>query len=101
MKWEYKKHTIEVNEDGFFTFTTIDGTHCSHATLCEAKQSIDTYTKMYYNMTQEQYKGLLDKLTDKEKDFVKSMVDELRIHENNAYCELGLCRFYFTLPKNE
>lgn len=101
MKWEYKNHTIEVDEEGFFAFTTIDGIHCSYATLCEAKQSIDIYMKMYYNMTQEQYKKLLDKLTDKEKDFVKSMVDELRIHEDNAYCELGLRHFYFTLPKNE
>ncbi len=101
MKWEYKKHTIEVNDDGLFAFTTIDGIHCTRATLCEAKQAIDINMKMYYNMTQEQYKMLLNKLTDKEKDFVKSMVDELRIHEDNPYCELGLCHFDFTLPKNE
>lgn len=98
MKWEYKKHTIEVNEDGFFTFKTADGTHCSRATLCEARQSIDIDMDLYYNMTQEQYKKLLNKLTDREKDFVESMVEELRIHEDNAYCELGLRYFDFTLP---
>lgn len=101
MKWEYKNHTIEVNDDGLFTFKTVEGLYHSRATLCEAKQSIDIFMTAYYNMTQEQYKQLLGKLTDKEKDFVKSMVDELRIHEDNAYCELGLCRINFTLPKNE
>lgn len=99
MKWEYKKHTIEVDEDGFFAFTTIDGIHCSRATLCEAKQSIDINMKMYYNMTQEQYKKLLDKLTDKEKDFVTSMVKELR--KLNECGELRKESFCFTLPENE
>lgn len=101
MKWEYKNHTIEVNGDGFFAFKTADGLYHSCATLREAKELIDKLMAEYYNMTQEQYKKLLDKLTDREKDFVKSMVDELRIHEDNAYCELGLCCINFTLPKNE
>jgi len=101
MKWEYKKHTIEVNDDGFFAFKTADGLYHSCDTLREAKELIDKLMAEYYNMTQEQYKMLLNKLTDKEKDFVKSMVDELRIHEDNPYCELGLCHFDFTLSNNE
>ena len=101
MKWEYKNHTIEVNDNGFFAFKTADGLYRSCDSLSKAKKLIDELMAEYYNMTQEQYKKLLDKLTDKEKDFVKSMVDELRIHEDNAYCELGLRYFDFTLPKNE
>jgi hypothetical protein len=101
MKWEYKNHTIEVNGNGIFTFNTADGSYHSCDTLREAKKLIDKLMAEYYNMTQEQYKQLLDKLTDREKDFVNSMVDELHGHEYSAYCELGLSGFNFTLPENE
>jgi hypothetical protein len=97
MKWEYKNHTIEVNNDGLFAFKTADGLYHSCATLREAKELIDKLMAGYYNMTQEQYKKLLDKLTDREKDFVTSMVIELRCHKFSADCELGV-NMDFKLP---
>jgi hypothetical protein len=101
MKWEYKHNTIEVDRCGCFVFKTPYGVKHSCSSLSDAKDLIDELMAEYYNMTQEQYKQILKKLTDREKDFVTSMVKELRIHECNAYCELGLSGFYFTLPKNE
>ena len=98
MKWEYKNHTIKVDKDGLFAFKTADGLYHSCDTLCEAKKLIDELMSEYYNMTQEQYRQLLGKLTDREKDFVNSMVKELHCHEFNAYCELGV-NIDFTLPK--
>ena len=65
MKWEYKNHTIEVNEDGFFTFEKADGSQYSCDSLYKAKGLIDELMSEYHNMTQEQYKQLLDKLTDR------------------------------------
>ena len=89
-----------MNEDGLFTFKTADGLYHDCASLSEAKKLIDELMSEYYNMTQEQYKQLLDKLTDREKDFINSMVTELHCHEFNAYCELGV-NINFTLPEIE
>ena len=97
MIWDYKNHTIELKA-GKFQFNTSDGVQHACASLDEAMKMIDELTVDYYNMTREQYKQLLSKLTDREKDFVDSMLWELYDHVDNAYCDRGV-NMDFKLPE--
>jgi hypothetical protein len=97
MIWDYKNHTIELKA-GKFQFNTSDGVQHVCASLDEAMEMIDELTAEYYNMTREQYKQLLSKLTDREKDFVDSMLWELYDHVDNAYCDRGV-NMDFKLPE--
>lgn len=89
MKWTHRKIEIEVNENGLFVFT-FNGWAYKESTLIEAKNKIDELSKDYYDFTENDYKTLLKKLTNRERDFVNSLVKELSCHESNAYCSLGI-----------
>ena len=97
MKWDYKNHTIE-RMSGMFEFRTADGVLHSCASFDEAIKEIDELMADYYNMTREQYKQLLSKLTDREADFVNAMLWELYDHVDNAYCDRGV-NMDFKLPE--
>lgn len=92
MEWEYKKVKILLEEEtGLFTFFNQEKKMIERdISLGGAKRRIDEIHKSYYDFTFKDIKVLLKKLNDREKDFVVSMIKELKIHESNAYCELGL-----------
>lgn len=89
MKWTYKKIDIEVNESGMFCFS-FDGKVYESITLQGARDKIDELTDDYYTFTKDDYKKLLKKLENRERDFVATMVEELSHHIHNAYCGLGV-----------
>lgn len=89
MEWEYKKITITINEDGFFYFTIKDKTY-SRASLEDAKDLIDFELKHYYMFKASDINNLCKKLNERESEFVKALIKELKRHESNAYCEMGI-----------
>ena len=93
MKWTHKKIEIEVNENGWFVFT-YDKREFKEASLNEARNTIDELLKDYYDFTEKDYKTLLKKLNNRERDFVNSLVKELSCHESNAYCSLGIYNYF-------
>ena len=89
MEWKYKNITITIGSDGIFYFTYKGKENCAD-TLIDAKRKIDTLTEDYYNFTVVDVNRMLNKLDDREKDFVNSLIEELKRHEFNAYCEIGI-----------
>ena len=96
MEWEYKNHIIKL-ESRKYRFWTADGLH-SCDSFDDATKEIDELMADYYNMTREQYKQLLSKLTDRERDFVDSMLWELYDHVDSGYCDQGV-NMDFKLPE--
>lgn len=92
MGWEYKKIKILFDEEnGLFTFFNQEKKTIERSeSLKEAKRRIDEIQKGYYNFTFEDIKALLNKLDDREKDFVIDLIEELDVHDDNCYCEIGI-----------
>lgn len=89
MEWHYKNIKIFVECDGYFYFTYNNKTDYAYS-LIEAKAKIDSVTKNYYNFTKQDLSKMFKKLDEREKDFVNNLMCELRRHEDNAYCEMGI-----------
>ena len=90
MEWTYKKTTITIRDwDGMFIFT-IQGKKYVKPSLTEAKNTIDEITSEYYKFTKSDVKNMYRKLTDRERDFVDSLIEELSLHYDSAYCELSI-----------
>ena len=102
MDFTYKKIVISVNEKtGKFEFMHNGDKH-SCESLRDSKELIDYLLSSYYQFTKSDLNRLLDKLDNREQDFVKSLITELNCHSFNAYCELGITdSFLFTLPNIE
>ena len=91
MNWTYKNIVIEVNpENGRFGFTLPGHKYEEWPSLDNAKEVIDRALKDYYTIKKEDIKKLLGKLDKREKEFVKALIEEIKKHEFNAYCELGV-----------
>ena len=98
MDFTYKKIVISVNSDGMFEFT-YNGEKHSCESLRDSKELIDYLVSSYYQFTKSDLNKLLEKLDNREQDFVKSLITELNCHSDNAYCELSITdAFLFTLP---
>ena len=89
MEWFYKGKNINVDEQGLFSYEH-DGKRYNNDTLSGAKYWIDEQMKDYYNITKNDVKTLLNKLNDRERTFITTVLNELKNHEYNAYCELGV-----------
>lgn len=101
MDFTYKKIVISVNSDGMFEFT-YNGKKHSCESLRDSKELIDYLVSSYYQFTKSDLNKLLEKLDNREQDFVKSLITELNYHSDNAYCELSITdAFLFTLPSVE
>jgi hypothetical protein len=75
MNWKYKNITIEITVDGKFQFNCY-GSLEKCASLDEAKLEIDELTARYYKVDFGFVDALLEKLNDREKDFVKQLFYE-------------------------
>ena len=85
--WTYKGIEIEVDVDGHFQYC-FKNKYYWEDTLEGAKRSIDKVTKSYYTITKQDITSLLNKLNDKEKHFIKSILEELDDHYKSAYCQV-------------
>lgn len=89
MEWTYKKTIIRVESDGKFYFS-INGNAEVTDTLEAAKNRIDSLLAAYYAFNKRDIDKLCKKLDKRESEFVRSLIDELRRHSCNAYCEMGI-----------
>ena len=89
MNWIHKNVEISIHEDGYFYFTH-NGKTITSDSLSEAQYKINDITKKYYKFTKADFTKMFKKLDAREQDFVKNLIDELNIHSNNAYCEIGI-----------
>ena len=100
MKWKHKNVEVTVDEiTGLFYFK-IKGMMYKAESLNSAYKIIDEKKADYYNITKKDLDNLYAKLNNREKDFVSAMIDELKRHDGNPYCELGLTdEFEFIISK--
>lgn len=106
MEWIYKKIKITIETDGKFHFR-IKNSDYKRKSLEDAKSCIDDELSEYYTVDSRFLSVLLGKLNSREQDFVKNLIHELWLHDNNAYCELGItegfefnCRFDDLVDEN-
>lgn len=88
MEWNYKNIIIRVESDGCFYFS-INGKGDVSYTLNSAKEKIDKALEFYYTFTKSDITKLFKKLDRREQEFVQNLIDELKRHGCNAYCEIG------------
>lgn len=88
MEWTYKNITIRVESDGNFYFSHKGESDCA-STLAHAKEKINRLTAEYYFFTEKDLSKMFKKLDTREKDFVNNLMEELKRHEDNAYCSIG------------
>ena len=89
MEWNYKNVIITVESDGNFYFS-INGEVNIENTLNSAKVRIDNVLKDYYTFNDKDIDKLCKKLDKRESEFVRALIEELKMHEFNAYCEIGI-----------
>ena len=89
MEWNYKKIIITVESDGKFYFS-LNGKVTIEDTLEEAKRRIDELLEDYYTFNDKDIDKLCRKLDKREAEFVRALIEELKLHEFNAYCEIGI-----------
>lgn len=106
MEWIHKKIKITIGADGKFHFR-IKNSDYKRNSLEDAKSCIDDELSEYYTVDSRFISSLLRKLDSREQDFVKNLIRELRRHDGNAYCELGItegfefnCRFDKLVDEN-
>lgn len=91
MEWNYKNVIIKVESDGNFYFSTNNGNVINVASSLElAKSKIDEILKDYYTFSKKDVDNLCKKLDKREAEFVRNLIEELGIHADNAYCEIGI-----------
>jgi hypothetical protein len=89
MEWNYKKVTIAVDSDGMFNFSINENVYID-SSLESAKSRIDIILKDYYTFSKKDIDILCKKLNKRESEFVRALIEELKCHEYNAYCEIGI-----------
>ena len=89
MEWTYKSVIIRVETDGKFYFSINGEVHIEDS-LDFAKHKIDNLLKDYYTFSKKDIDKLCKKLDKREEEFVRNLIDELKNHEFNAYCEIGI-----------
>ena len=89
MEWSYKNVIISIESDGKFYFS-LNGKVNIETTLEEAKRRIDELLEDYYNFNDKDIDKLCRKLDKREAEFVRALIEELKLHEFNAYCEIGI-----------
>ena len=89
MEWNYKNVIISIESDGKFYFS-VNGKVNIETTLEEAKCRIDELLKDYYTFNDKDIDKLCRKLDKREVEFVRALIEELKRHEFNAYCEIGI-----------
>ena len=89
MEWTYKSVIIRVETDGKFYFS-LNGKVNIESTLAAAKHRIDELLEDYYTFNDKDIDKLCKKLDKREAEFVRALIEELKNHINNAYCEIGI-----------
>lgn len=89
MGWNYKNVIIRIENDGKFYFS-INGNGNVASSFESAKSRIDTILKDYYTFSKKDIDILCKKLDKRESEFVRSLIEELKAHESNAYCQIGI-----------
>lgn len=89
MEWNYKNVIISIESDGKFYFS-LNGKVNIEDTLETAKGRIDELLKDYYTFNDKDIDKLCRKLDKREAEFVRALIEELKLHEFNAYCEIGI-----------
>ena len=98
METFYKNVKIKCDESTDFKFNfEYKGTGYSVESYNDATRVIDEITKEYYAFIKQDVNNLLKKLSAREKEFVEGLIEELELHKCNAYCQLGICEFPFTI----
>lgn len=89
MEWNYKNVIITVESDGKFYFSIKEKEHVANS-LELAKSKIDEILKDYYTFSKKDVDNLCKKLDKREAEFVRALINEIRVHGDNAYCEIGI-----------
>lgn len=89
MEWNYKNVKIRIESDGCFYFSHKGKADVAY-TLNDAKRKIDEITESYYTFSDKDVNRILKKLDEREQDFVSQLLEELKLHSNNAYCSIGI-----------
>lgn len=89
MEWNYKGKIIKVDEQGLFSYEH-DGKRYNNDTLSGAKRRIDELLEDYYTFNDKDIDKLCGKLDKREAEFVRALIEEIKLHEFNAYCEIGI-----------
>lgn len=89
MKWEYKNIIITVQNDGKFYFLINEKINIENS-LESAKSKIDKWLENYYTFNNEDINKLCKKLDKREAEFIRALIKELKLHDYNAYCEIGI-----------
>lgn len=89
MEWNYKNVIISIERDGKFYFS-VNGKVNIENTLEAAKCRIDELLENYYIFNDKDIDKLCKKLDKREAEFVRALIEELKLHEFNACCEIGI-----------
>ena len=89
MEWNYKNVIISIESDGKFYFS-VNGKVNTENTFESAKYKIDELLKDYYTFNKKDIDKLCKKLDKREAEFVRALIEELKLHDFNAYCEIGI-----------
>ena len=89
MKWNYQNVVIKIKNDGKFYFS-LNGEVETTNSLEAAKNRIDSLRTSYYNFSKEDIDKLCKKLDKRESEFVRALIEELKLHEFNPLCEIGI-----------
>lgn len=99
MEWTYKNIKITVCSDGAFIFRYKDSEY-TYYSLNEAKSKIDSLVSGYYTFTQKDMDKLMKKLDNREKELVRSLYKELKLHMRSNYCEMGIIEEFWVWDWN-
>lgn len=94
MEWTYKNIKITVYSDGAFIFRYKNSEY-TYYSLKEAKSKIDSLVSEYYTFTQKDMDKLMKKLDNREKELIRSLYQELKLHMHSNYCEQGISEEYW------
>lgn len=89
MEWNYKNVIISIESEGKFYFSVNREVKIEN-TLESAKSKIDDLLKDYYTFNKKDIDKLCKKLDKREAEFVRALIEELKRHDFNAYCEIGI-----------
>lgn len=89
MKWNYQNVVIKIEKDGNFYFS-INGEVEITNSLEAAKNRIDSLRTSYYTFNIEDIDKLCKKLDERESEFVRSLIKEVKLHKFNPLCEIGI-----------
>lgn len=89
MEWNYQNVIIKIESDGKFYFS-INGEVETTNSLEAAKNRIDNLRLSYYTFSKEDIDKLCKKLDKRESEFVRTLIEELKLHKFNVLCEIGI-----------